>query len=418
MSKRILILSKYYPYYPEFLQNEAPILESNFDEVSVFCLGNKYRKITQYIGNKFKVFHKRMETNNNFFHLVKYLIIGFFSKKDSLAKKEIQSSKNKNRFYAIYEYGLACQEYKFIFKEVKKYNLDDKIFVYSFWFKDTAIAAALLKEKMRMKGFHNLFFYSRAHGYDLYSERSKYGAVFQKYCLDKLDYLFPCSKAGELYLKNKYEIYSNKIVCSYLGVVNGFEPIWKDEKDEFVVATCSNVNNIKRLDLLVDELNMLKTMINVPIKWLCIGNGESLKTLKKIASNQNFEFVSFGGLNNKQVFDLYSKIKIDCFINVSSSEGLPVSIMEAQSFGIVSFATDVGGTSEIVDESRTGFLIRKDFSKGELAKKIFDYYKMTKEEKKAIYDNCIKNYHDFFDAKINYTNLLKFVIYNMEGKDE
>ena len=55
----------------------------------------------------------------------------------------------------------------------------------------------------------------------------------------------------------------------------------------------------------------------------------------------------------------YSQIKstlgnylhIDLFINTSSSEGVPVSIMEALSVGIPIIATDVGGTKEIVTKT-------------------------------------------------------------------
>ena len=44
------------------------------------------------------------------------------------------------------------------------------------------------------------------------------------------------------------------------------------------------------------------------------------------------------------------KQEFDLFMNVSSSEGLPVSIMEAFSFGIPALVTAVGGNPEIVQE--------------------------------------------------------------------
>ena len=52
-------------------------------------------------------------------------------------------------------------------------------------------------------------------------------------------------------------------------------------------------------------------------------------------------------------------LEVFFFVNVSESEGIPVSIMEAASFGIPIIATDVGGTSEIVDNSN-GFLIENN----------------------------------------------------------
>lgn len=52
----------------------------------------------------------------------------------------------------------------------------------------------------------------------------------------------------------------------------------------------------------------------------------------------------------------YSEHPVDVFINLSTNEGVPVSIMEAISFDIPIVATDVGGTSEIVTDE-TGILV-------------------------------------------------------------
>ena len=48
------------------------------------------------------------------------------------------------------------------------------------------------------------------------------------------------------------------------------------------------------------------------------------------------------------MLDYYKNNIIDIFINLSASEGIPVSIMDAISFGIPCIATNVGGTGEIV----------------------------------------------------------------------
>jgi len=49
-------------------------------------------------------------------------------------------------------------------------------------------------------------------------------------------------------------------------------------------------------------------------------------------------------LPHNDVLNYYASNPVDVFINTSSSEGLPVSIMEAMSFGIPVIATNVGGT--------------------------------------------------------------------------
>ena len=60
---------------------------------------------------------------------------------------------------------------------------------------------------------------------------------------------------------------------------------------------------------------------------------------------------------------------MDLLINLSSSEGIPVSMMEAISFGIPVFANDVGGISEIV-QPETGELIPDKLSAKEIASRL------------------------------------------------
>ncbi len=65
--------------------------------------------------------------------------------------------------------------------------------------------------------------------------------------------------------------------------------------------------------------------------------------------------------------EYYSNHDIHLFINVSKSEGLPVSIIEAISFGIPVIATDVGGTREIVFDGKNGFLIKPELNAQEIS---------------------------------------------------
>jgi glycosyltransferase involved in cell wall biosynthesis len=63
-----------------------------------------------------------------------------------------------------------------------------------------------------------------------------------------------------------------------------------------------------------------------------------------------------GHLDNRDVLRFYERNHVAALLSLSVSEGLPVSMMEAQSFGIPVVAVGVHGVPEIVNET-TGVLL-------------------------------------------------------------
>jgi glycosyltransferase involved in cell wall biosynthesis len=96
---------------------------------------------------------------------------------------------------------------------------------------------------------------------------------------------------------------------------------------------------------------------------------------------------------------------VNLFVSVSETEGLPVSMMEALSFGIPILSTDVGGCKEIVNE-KTGVLIPLSTSPSAIAGIITDFRK-SKENgadfRKGVREfweknfNMSNNYRQFFE---------------------
>ena len=84
----------------------------------------------------------------------------------------------------------------------------------------------------------------------------------------------------------------------------------------------------------------------------------------------NVTYVFKGNVDNAALLEDYITENYYLFVNVSSSEGIPVSIMEASSVGIPCLATDVGGTGEIISDGVNGLLLRADVSDRELADRI------------------------------------------------
>ena len=103
-----------------------------------------------------------------------------------------------------------------------------------------------------------------------------------------------------------------------------------------------------------------------------------------------------------------SKNYIDALINVSESEGLPFSMMEAISFGIPVIGTNVGGVKEIINTD-TGILLEKDFEVKTLSSLIDNLREnqITSSESRKL----IRRYwHIKFQSSNNY----KKFVYNLK----
>ena len=93
--------------------------------------------------------------------------------------------------------------------------------------------------------------------------------------------------------------------------------------------------------------------IDIPIHWVHIGDGPERVNIEALISqinNPKIKVLLLGQLPNEEVLHYYETHPVDLFINVSSFEGIPVSIMEAMSRGIPVAATPVGGIPEIVNQ--------------------------------------------------------------------
>jgi colanic acid/amylovoran biosynthesis glycosyltransferase len=127
-----------------------------------------------------------------------------------------------------------------------------------------------------------------------------------------------------------------------------------------------------------------------------------------LGKKKNIRFEFRGYVPIDEIYKYYSSSHIDLFLNTSFTEGVPVSIMEAQSFGIPVIATDVGGVSEIVTEG-TGFLLPADFMPEDLAARIIHFMKMNSAEKSILRERVLSNWNQKFNATENYPEFISVV---------
>ena len=249
---------------------------------------------------------------------------------------------------------------------------------------------------------------SRCHGFDLYEERHDNSYIlFRKKQIEYLDRLVAISEHGKNYLDNKYPKLSGKFFSSKLGIPNPKNIKYYSGKKEFLIVSCSSFAKVKRVDLIFDLLSS----IDLPIQWNHLGgNPDEISILKDRIklSKSKLKVNLHGYLKNDNVVSFYKNNFVDAFINLSYSEGIPVSMMEAIGNGIPVIATCVGGVPEIVNK-KTGLLISRDFEIEESSKQIKNWLcSFVRED--ANRDGVRQFWLENFSAERNFNtfvNLLK-----------
>jgi glycosyltransferase involved in cell wall biosynthesis len=366
-SKILCLFTIGFPYgkMETFLESELEVMAETFDKVYIFP-SIQYDKVSRPIPNNFEIVNLNNDWGkqssqllySNIFFIIKTLLSEFFY---TTNKKSF--TKNIRKFKNMLLHRL------FVAKEIECFVLEHNIEhakFYSYWLNDWIISLGILKRKKAIKGF-----VSRAHGYDIYEERFASKTIpFRYFQLKMVDKVFSVSKKGYAYLKAK-NIFPKKISYSYLGVSDkGVNPFNQDAP--FTLISCSNLMPIKRVDLIIEILKK----INFSVNWVHFGDGDGdlLNKFKlkasQLPSNIRYEFK--GHVSNSEVLDFYKSTPVNLFILLSESEGLPMSLIEACSFGIPLMATDVGGVSEIVN-STTGILLDSDVDTEKAASLITEF---------------------------------------------
>lgn len=248
--------------------------------------------------------------------------------------------------------------------------------IYSFWLYDTALAALWVRSSYPCARA-----IARAHGYDLYRDRTGMGYLpFRELLLTELDTVLPCSEDGRAHIDANWPGHSGKLHTSYLGTADLPDLSEVPRDGAFHIVSCSRAVAVKRVGLIADALAALDAE-GRRVRWTHYGDGPELADVKERCEGLSSVAAEFpGSVPNAELLRVYGRDRIDLFVNVSMSEGLPISIMEACGVGAPVLATGVGGTGEIVRDGDNGRLLPADPDTGAIASAIARFMDMPKED--------------------------------------
>lgn len=273
-----------------------------------------------------------------------------------------------------------------IARAVKKVLHNNKLLpgnsvLYSLWFLDTASANAYIASKYGWKCI------TRAHTSDLYdidTHRIFRSAEVRRRLLGHIESVITISEHGRRYLANKFPEHISKFKVIRLGSNRSIQPGSYSLADgvsrPLEIYTVARITDCKRLSLIVDIIQKIAHYTpDRKIRWTLIGDGdyrrEELLAQIESADEPNLELRHAGLLKNEEIQEIYAKRPPQWFMLMSDTEGLPVSMGEAMSYGIPVITTDVGQIGELVD-SKSGLMFPVDVDPDEcarmLANMIFD----------------------------------------------
>ncbi len=274
------------------------------------------------------------------------------------------------------------------------------LILYSYWMHHAALGAAMLEmpETLRV---------SRAHGFDLYVERRNPPYLpFHAQTISRLDWVCPISQDGVNTLSSLYPQLTHRLQLFRLGVEDGQMGSSPSPDPVLRVVSCSALTPVKRVNLIADAL----ALCNFPVHWTHFGRGEQRTVVeqKAAALPAKVRVELKGYVDNPTLLQYYRENPVDLFLNVSSSEGLPVTLMEAASYGIPIAATSVGGVNEIVTP-RSGWLLPANPTPQEIADVLRAASELTLTERQEMAQAAHQLWQERVNAAVQYPAFCQFL---------
>jgi len=173
------------------------------------------------------------------------------------------------------------------------------------------------------------------------------------------------------------------------------------------VISVSFLEKYKRVDLIIEALEGLE---GIDVDWHHIGDGSQTDNVPQNAFNRlfnkpNIHFRFTSDSTPESIRNVFINEQPDVFISLSEAEDIPVSLLEALSFGVPVISTNVGGISEIITHSVNGFLLPQNPSLNDVRSLLVQIVNMDKEKWKEIKGNALQTWREYADASKQYQDL-------------
>jgi glycosyltransferase involved in cell wall biosynthesis len=190
---------------------------------------------------------------------------------------------------------------------------------------------------------------SRVHGGDLYPAQHGWRSIpFQRAAARSVDRLATVSMDGRESLVGRFPELAPRIVVRRLGIgdLGGLAP--RSRRGALRLLSASSIDENKRVPHIWEAACELARS-GSDVEWTHYGDGPGMAELHQLVGSgpRQLSAAIKGQVPAEVVHRELRSGNHDVFINLSLSEGAPVSLMEAQCVGMPVVATAVGGSPEV-----------------------------------------------------------------------
>ncbi len=410
----LILLTNHFPFgtAESFIEHEIPFLSKAFDRIFIVTKDVDSTIIRQ-TGENIEVIRVNPKSSlkelfSSIFLYLRFLkkIVGFIFQEVAFIRK------NKISLYEagqvmMHDLTKALIYGRHVGRVIHNHQLNN-VTLYSYWLTSSALATLFVSpaSKIRCR-------VSRAHGGDVYEVRNSLRYLSFRCALAKnLTRIITISEDARQHLiEVTGKKYSNNIKVSRLGTASPQRIPETILHEPFVLVSCSFMVPVKRIHLIIEALS---TINDINIRWIHFGDGPLKPDLtnmaeKMLSIKRNISFELRSSLSNQELIRFYEHNQIHLFINVSSSEGIPVSIMEAQSFGIPAIGPATGGVPEIISDTN-GMLISQQANPLEIASAIRQILTLPPAAYFAMRENARRNWQMKFSADQNFPSFVSEIL--------
>lgn len=395
--KKMLFVTSSYPYgmgEASFIRPEIAKLSEKFD-ITIVSRNNTDEQTSQVPDNVKVLRYNSNMSSSQVKHLIKTLFTPYFY--GEIVRLIKTKRLNATRLKKAFKYCMRSFHFADYLEKIRM-DMGENVVLYTYWNDYPVMAFSLIKRKGDK-------IVSRAHRTDLYETKEKnYYLPLKEIANRKTDLVVFISEQGREYFINRFKTPASKELFR-LGVKKQKKNEINIKNNELSLYSFSYVVPVKRLDKIIDALQGVPE--DIKISWTHIGGGQLFDKITKTArekldGKENITYSFTGPMENQDALKFIGESDFDLLINTSDSEGLPVTMMEAASFGIPVLALDVGGVNEIVKDGETGYLLPADAPVSMITETLISHTKLSTEQVEKMHNNAYEMWYNNFHDDKNY----------------